>query len=285
MTNTPRRLRAVILYSAGHAGSAIVLNIINEAPDIDIVGIVRAPPLKSKNLRAEMRRMGWRFSWLLLWQRAVQMLVFALAILLRPWLWKKSLLPGWYLARQKGLAVKKCRNINHPNIEKFIRSREPDIIISAFFNRILKPNIIGIPRLGVLNIHPGWLPDYKGAMNYFWVLKNNDTTAGVTLHWINEGIDTGDIISRRRFIVHPETTQHQVLVKAATIGGRLAVSAARKLARGEPLSVLGQKDLASPHPYYGMPAGEDFDDYFKKRRFFRIRDVLATAFRVFRRRK
>lgn len=279
----PHRLRAVILYSSGHAGSAIVLNILDEAPDIDIVGIIRAPPLKSKNLKDEMRRMGWRFSWLLLWQRAVQMLTFALAILLRPWLWKKALLPGWYLARQKGIAVKACRNINHPHIEEFIRSRQPDIIISAFFNRILKPNIIGIPRLGVLNIHPGWLPDYKGVMNYFWVLKNNDATAGVTLHWINEGIDTGDIISRRRFIVQPETTQHQVLVKAATIGGRLAVSAARKLARGEPLPALGQKDLASPHAYYGMPAGEDFDDYFKKRRFFRIRDVLAAALRRMRR--
>jgi folate-dependent phosphoribosylglycinamide formyltransferase PurN len=274
-----RPLRAVVLYSAGHAGSAIVLNIMDEAPDIEIVGILRAPPLKTKSLKEDMRRMGWRFSWLLLWQRVVQMVIFALAILLRPWLWRKALLPGWYLARQKQIPVKSCRNINHPNIENFIRAQQPDIIISAFFNRILKPNIIGIPRLGVLNIHPGWLPDYKGVMNYFWVLKNNDATAGVTLHWINEGIDTGDIISRRRFTIHPDTTQHQVLVKAATIGGRMAVSAARKLARGEPLPALDQTQMAHPHSYFGMPAEQDFDAYFAKRRFFRIRDVLAAAVR------
>jgi len=278
-------LRAVILYSAGHAGSAIVLNMLDEAPDIEIVGIVRAPPLKSKGVQDEMRRIGWRFSWLLLWQRVVQMLTFAVAILLRPWLWKKTLLPGWYLAQEKKIPVKTCRNVNHPSVESFIREQKPDIIISAFFNRILKPNIIHIPRLGVLNIHPGWLPDYKGVMSYFWVLKNNDTTAGVTLHWINEGIDTGDIISRRRFTVHPETTQHQVLVKAAVIGGRLAVSAARKLARGEPLQRIGQSEMPQPHSYFGMPEEKDFDAYFEKRRFFRIRDVLATALRRMRRKR
>jgi folate-dependent phosphoribosylglycinamide formyltransferase PurN len=278
LSETPP-LRALILYSDGHAGSAIVLNIMDEAPDIDIVGIVRAPPLKAKNLKKDMRHMGWRFSWLLLWQRVVQMVIFALAILLRPWLWKKSLLPGWYLARQKNIPVKTCRNINHPNIEAFIRAQKPDIIISAFFNRILKPHIIALPRLGVLNIHPGWLPDYKGVMNYFWVLKNNDASAGVTLHWINEGIDTGDIISRRRFVIHPDTTQHQVLVKAATIGGRLAVSAARKLARGEALPALEQAQMEHPYSYFGMPAEKDFETYFAKRRFFRIRDVLGAALR------
>lgn len=277
-----RPLRAVILYSAGHAGSAIVLNMLDEAPDIDIVGIVRAPPLKNKDLRAEMRRMGWRFSWLLLWQRLVQMITFALAILLRPWLWKKTLLPGWYLAQAGKIPVRKCRNVNHTATEAFIRDKQPDIIISAFFNRILKPNIIAIPRLGVLNIHPGWLPDYKGVMNYFWVLKNNDARAGVTLHWINEGIDTGDIVSRRSFIIHPDTTQHQVLVKAATLGGRLAASAARKLARGEALPALPQSHDDS-HAYYGMPDEKDFDAYFKTRRFFRIRDVVAAALRRWRR--
>lgn len=281
-TADTRPLRAVILYSAGHAGSAIVLNILDEAPDIEIVGIVRAPPLKSKNLRDDMRRIGWRFSWLLLWQRIVQMLIFGAAIALRPWLWKKTLLPGWYLAQTRNIPVRSCRNVNHPAVEKFIQDKQPDIIISAFFNRILKPNIIGIPRLGVLNIHPGWLPDYKGVMNYFWALKNNEAQAGVTLHWINEGIDTGDIVSRRKFIIHADSTQHQVLVKAAVIGGRLAASAARKLARGEPLPALPQTQ-EDHHAYYSMPDEKDFDTYFKTRRFFRIRDVLAAALRRWRR--
>lgn len=285
MPDLPRRLRVVVLYSAGHAGSAIVLNLLEEAPDLDIVGIVRAPPLKNKALKEEMRRIGWRFSWLLFWQRAVQALIYAVAILLRPWLWKRALLPGWYLARTKNIPSLTCKNANGPAAEEFIKAHQPDIVISAFFNRILKKNIIGIPRLGVLNIHPGWLPDYKGAMNYFWVLKNNDTTAGVTLHWINEGIDTGDIIARRRFVVRHDTTQHQVLVKAATIGGRMAASAARQLARGEELPVLAQEDTGHDRTYYSMPAEEDFNAYFKTRRFFRIRDVTLAAFRrIWRRR-
>lgn len=278
ISETRRRpLRAIILYSAGHAGSAIVLNIADEAPDIEIVGIVRTPPLKTKGLSEEMWRMGWRFSWLLFWQRVVQMVLFGFAILLRPWLWKKTLLPAWYLAQSKKIPVWECNNVNNAQSEAFIRDLQPDIIISAFFNRILKHNIIKIPRLGILNIHPGWLPDYKGVMNYFWVLKNNDGAAGVTLHWINEGIDTGAIIARRRFTVWHDTTQHQVLIKAAVIGGRMAVSAARKLARGEKLPVTLQENMDIPHTYYSMPGEKDFDVYFRTRRFFRIRDIIATA--------
>jgi methionyl-tRNA formyltransferase len=274
-------LRAVVLYSSGHAGSAIVLNILDQSPDIDVVGIVRAPVLKNKGLADEMRRLGWRFSWLVLWQRIIQTLFYGVTILFRPWLWKKTLLPGWYLARQRGIPVRGCRNVNHPKVEAFIRDRQPDIIISAFFNRILKPNIISIPEHGVLNIHPGWLPAYKGVMNYFWVLKNDEASAGVTLHWINEGIDTGDIISRRRFAVPHDATQHQVLVKAAVIGGWLARLAARKLSRGQTLPVIGQEGLEST--YYGMPDGQAFDHYYSKRRFFRIRDIVGVALRGIRR--
>ena len=80
-----------------------------------------------------------------------------------------------------------------------MRQCQPDVLVSAYFSQILKSEIIQLPRFGVLNIHPGWLPAYRGAMAYFWVLHNGSDPGGVSVHWIDEGIDTGEILERRFF--------------------------------------------------------------------------------------
>jgi folate-dependent phosphoribosylglycinamide formyltransferase PurN len=273
-----KKLRIVLLYSTGHLGSAIVLNMLEQVKDIEIAGIVRATPIKNKAVKEQLKKLGWRFSWLLLWQQFIQAVAYGLALLLRPWLWKKSFLPGWYLAKKHGIPVFHCKgSVNGPGSESFIRACAPDVIISAFFNRILKKNIIVLPKTGILNVHPGWLPHYKGAMSYFWTLKNNEPYGGVTLHWINEGIDTGDIIAQRRFRLHRHSTQHQALLKAAVIGATLIRKSLEKISAGQSLPAIAQAEGAGA--YYAMPTAEAFDDYFLHRRFFRIRDVFSHVLR------
>ena len=87
-------------------------------------------------------------------------------------------------------------DINHPTVINLIQDLKPDIIVSAYFNQIIKEPVIDLPKFGILNIHPGWLPAYRGAMAYFWVLKNGSEKAGVSIHWIDKGIDTGELVSR-----------------------------------------------------------------------------------------
>ncbi|MEK7487593.1 MAG: formyltransferase family protein [Planctomycetota bacterium] len=272
-----KKLRAVVLYSAGHLGSALVLNRLVEYPEIEIVGIVKAQAIPFtregvKKLKKHLKKVGWRFGFLLFWQRIVQSLGFLFA-----YFWPfggKTVTPGWWLAKRHQIPLFYCGNVNAEASCQFIRAQKPDLLISAYFNQILKKEVIQIPSLGILNIHPGWLPAYRGAMCYFWVLKNGEERAGVSIHWIDEGVDTGPILARREFRLKKGWTQQKVLTFTAILGTRLLHRLLKKLACQEkphPLPGIERE----PTSYYPMPGETDFNNYFAVQRFFRIRDIMG----------
>lgn len=78
-----------------------------------------------------------------------------------------------------------------------LRDLAPDLIVSLRYRKILKDEAIAIPEYGVLNLHSGLLPEYRGAMATLWALLNGDTEIGSTLHYIVDGtIDTGPVVGR-----------------------------------------------------------------------------------------
>lgn len=273
--------RVIVLYSAGHLGSATILNHLVEMPEFQVVGVIKAQTVEFswqglKRLRKHLKKVGWRFGWLLAWQHIVQSLTYGLIGAIREK--RLRLRPTWRLAKQKGIPVMACKNINDVQAITFIKSIAPDLLISAYFSQILKQPVISLPKLGTLNIHPGWLPAYKGAMAYFWVLKNGSDNAGVTLHWIDEGIDTGEIIARENFQITSGMTQQNVLVLTAELGARLIQEAGKQLLAGQSLKPISPTDSEQDN-YYPMPGSDAFESYFKRRRFFRIRDVIKTILR------
>jgi methionyl-tRNA formyltransferase len=78
---------------------------------------------------------------------------------------------------------------------KFLTELMPDLIISIRYGQIFKEKAIAIPKHGIINLHSGILPNYKGVIVTFRAMSNDDKELGTTLHYINNGtIDTGDII-------------------------------------------------------------------------------------------
>ncbi len=274
-----RSLKTIILYSAGHLGSAVILNRLLDDKKIELTGIIKAKPLPftfrgARKLKKQLRRTGWRFGWLLFWQQLIQGLVFLISRLLPI---NADLKPGWIIARDFGIPVFHCSSVNSERCREFIKSLSPDLIISAYFNQILKPDIISIPKIGALNIHPGWLPAYRGAMCYFWILKNGEDRGGVTVHWIDEGIDTGAILARKSFLLKPGMTQQRVLVLTAIIGSHLLKKIVKLLSEGNHPNPL--PDEEKDESYFPMPSGKDFQAYFAQRRYFRIRDIFGFLMR------
>ena len=113
-------------------------------------------------------------------------------------------------------------------------------------------------------------------MVYFWAFLGERDRAGVSLHWIDERIDTGELISRRVFHILPGMTQDHVLKITATIGAKLLKRAGNLLANGKELPTI-TIDPSEEDNYYPLPGEKNFDDYFKQNRFFRIRDILGFA--------
>jgi methionyl-tRNA formyltransferase len=87
------------------------------------------------------------------------------------------------------------KNINSQESLEEIKNFAPDLIISIRFGQILKDEVIGLSRLGVINLHSGILPKYRGIMATFWAILNGEKEIGTTLHYIEDAqIDMGEII-------------------------------------------------------------------------------------------
>lgn len=103
----------------------------------------------------------------------------------------------------------KAKSLRDPKTIEKIKNLKPDIIISAFWGYILKPELFNIPSLGTINLHPGFLPYNRGVNPNVWPFIEN-TPAGVTLHYIDEGTDTGDIIARKKVKIKPNHTAAEI---------------------------------------------------------------------------
>jgi len=95
--------------------------------------------------------------------------------------------------------------INEPEVVEKIRQFSPDIGISVLFNYIFKKEIIDLFPEGIINVHPAYLPYNRGQYPNVWSLIE-ETPSGVTLHYIDEGIDTGKIIAKETVVVEAVDT-------------------------------------------------------------------------------
>lgn len=274
-------MRIVLLCTAEHLGSYLVLNHLHVMRGVEIVGIVESPavPLNQQgetDVYKYIKRIGWYFAWMLLWQGIVQNIGFCISRLLAVLTGNKYLVPVDAIAENKKIPVFRG-DINSPAGEQFMRDLAPDLAVSAYFNKILKQLVINVPKHGVVNIHPGLLPGYRGVMSYFWVLKNKEQQAGVSLHWIDAGIDTGDVIASKAFRIGGNTTQQKILVKTAVLGARMLKSFIRRLKKGKRIRALPRP--SGKPAYYPLPGSRDFEDYCTRHRFFRVRDVIRLMTR------
>tara|TARA_B100000902_G_scaffold378424_1_gene411660 strand:- start:792 stop:1724 length:933 start_codon:yes stop_codon:yes gene_type:complete len=104
-----------------------------------------------------------------------------------------------------------------------IRKLNPDLIISAYYRKIFNKEIIAIPKLGVVNIHPSILPYYRGPVPTAWAILNGEKEFGVTVHKVDEGIDTGDILIQKKFKIMDDETGHELYLRAMNLGAKLFI--------------------------------------------------------------
>ena len=88
----------------------------------------------------------------------------------------------------------RSRNINGIDFIELVRGKNPELIVSAHFERLIKKDLLSIPSKGCINLHPSLLPNYRGMAPQHWPIVNRESDTAVTVHYIDEGIDTGDII-------------------------------------------------------------------------------------------
>lgn len=114
-----------------------------------------------------------------------------------------------------------------------LRKFEADIFVVAAFGQILTKEILDMPRLGCVNIHASLLPKYRGAAPINQAILDGETETGVTIQQMNEGIDTGDILSKVIVPIDKKETAESLFVKLEDAGADLIIETLKKLEKGE----------------------------------------------------
>jgi methionyl-tRNA formyltransferase len=118
------------------------------------------------------------------------------------------------IAKQNNIPLEISNNVNSQEFLSTINSYSPDLLISMSFNQILKKEILNIAPKRFINCHAGALPFYRGRNPLNWVLINGEKQYGITVHYVDEGIDTGDIIIQNLYNISDEDSYKTLLDKA-----------------------------------------------------------------------
>ena len=148
-------------------------------------------------------------------------------------------------AIEKNLKViqpEKIRN-NVEFIEE-IKKLNPDVICVVAYGKILPKEILEIPTFGCINVHASLLPKYRGAAPIQWAILNGDKTTGVTTMYMDEGMDTGDIILKKEVSINDNQTTGELWDELKKIGGDLLVDTLEEIKNGTAPRIKQDKDFS-----------------------------------------
>ena len=151
-------------------------------------------------------------------------------------------------ALEKGLKIYQPEKVrkNTEFIEE-IKGLSPDVICVVAYGKILPKEILEIPKLGCINVHGSLLPKYRGAAPIQWAVLNGDKTTGVTTMYMDEGMDTGDMILKQEVEIGEDETTGELWDKLAKIGGELLVKTLKEIEKGTaPRQKQGEEFTLAP---------------------------------------
>jgi methionyl-tRNA formyltransferase len=151
-----------------------------------------------------------------------------------------------------------------------IRGLEPDLILSVRYGKIFKEDFIKIPTHGIINLHSGKLPQYRGVLASFRALMNGDILLQTTLHYIQDGkIDNGGIIGFSKLPVQKEKSLFWHILNLYPVSISLLIATLHQIQIGEKPTVLVQKEVDAQ--YFTFPNPTEIDLFTQKG--YRFMDV------------
>jgi len=140
--------------------------------------------------------------------------------------------PVQALAEARGIATRCPTSLRDPEIQAEFAATHADAAVVAAYGLILPPAVLGILRLGCLNVHASLLPRWRGAAPIQRAILDGDRETGITIMQMDAGLDTGAILLQQAAPITPTTTAGDLTGRLATLGGELIVAALDRLAAG-----------------------------------------------------
>lgn len=151
-------------------------------------------------------------------------------------------------ARDLGLPVLQPGNVNSPEFLEIVRSFAPDLNVSVSYDQIVRRDLLALAPRGFVNFHAGKLPHYRGRNVLNWALINGESEIGITGHFMDEGIDTGDILLQRTLPIGWTDTYGDVLDRVVAAFPELVEDTLELVADG---GALPRRQAHLPGTYFG----------------------------------
>ena len=155
--------------------------------------------------------------------------------------------------------IKLNKPINHKESLKLIKSYKPSLLVSILGSEIFKESLIKLAPYGCINLHSSLLPKYRGLMPCFWVLKNKEKDSGVSVFFMDEGIDSGQIIVQKKFNIG-KISHENLIKKTKRLGMEAIAEAIKKIKNDEIILIPNDNNEKS---YYSFPKRFDVKEFLQ----------------------
>ena len=150
--------------------------------------------------------------------------------------------PAKVQAEALGIEVYQPDSLKTDEAYEFIKAKEPDLIITAAYGKILPQRMLDIPKFGCINVHASLLPKYRGAAPVQYSILNGDDITGVTIMKMDAGMDTGDILTQVEVPIDIDDHTDTLMAKLADAGAKLLLETIEDYIAGSITSIPQDAD-------------------------------------------
>lgn len=136
------------------------------------------------------------------------------------------------LATSRGIPAYTPKTLRDGEFASLLAEIDPELIVVVAYGKILPPEVINYPKYGCINLHVSLLPKYRGAAPMQRAIMEGESETGVTIMYMDEGLDTGDIIAIEKFPIGESDDFESIHDRSAEVGSRLLVDTIRKIEEG-----------------------------------------------------
>ena len=155
-------------------------------------------------------------------------------------------------ASEAGIPVLDTRSLRDPEPLAALRAWEPDLLVFAFVTEIVRPDVLAVPRRGTIQYHPSLLPRHRGRSAMNWAIAAGETVTGLTIFWVDEGVDTGPILLAREVpLGRDDTVGSLYFERLYPMGVEALVEAVGLVAAGAAPRTPQEEVLATYEPAMG----------------------------------
>lgn len=163
------------------------------------------------------------------------------------------------VALRHNVPIDHVEDINSRAFLDKLKEIKPDIIFNLS-NQIYKKEILAIPSKGCINVHGSLLPRYGGMYSAFWAMLHGEKEVGVTVHYMDEKLDAGDIIQQEAIPIKPDSTALGLMTECTDLAADLVLKAFDDIDRNK----VQSRPMTGDKSYFSFPEKKDVEAFRKK---------------------